>query len=218
MSIYNQKTNFLVLDIETCLSSNNFIFDLSFVVYNRLYGIQQQASYILKENEYKPTFYDKSDKYQKYLQDGIYQKKYFKHVMYEIDQTIKEYNIKYACAYNSEFDFSRIDRLCQIKQIANPLNQLIEIDLYHTACQTLGQQKGFKRFIDKNNIKTEKGNRRSSAQAMYQYITLDPQFIEEHTGYSDLKIEVEILDLILRQKKKMNIERNSKSWKLVQGL
>lgn len=217
MSIYNKKTNFLVIDIETCLVSNNFIFDLSYVVYNRLDKIISQGSYIVKENEYKPTFYDKQDKYNKYLQDGIYNKKYFKHIIYELQQEIYKHNIKYVTAYNSGFDLERIDKLCQIKNIDNPLNSLTELDLYHTACQTLGQQKGFKRFVDRFNIKSDKGNRRSNAQTMYQYITLDPQFIEEHTGYSDLKIEIEILDLILRQKKKMDITRNPKSWKLVQG-
>ena len=217
MSIYNQKTNFLVIDIETCLISNNFIFDLSYVVYNRLQGITQQKSYIVKENEFKPTFYDKQDKYAKYLQDGVYSKKYFKHIMHEMQQEISKNGIRYVAAYNSGFDLERIDRLCAIKRIENPLNSLVEIDLYHTACQTLGQQKGFKRFTDRFNLKSDKGNRRSSAQAMYQYITLDPSFTEEHTGYSDLKIEVEILDLILRQRKKMDVKRNQHSWKLVQG-
>lgn len=217
MSIYNKKTNFLVIDIETCLSSNNFIFDLSYVVYSRLLGTQQQASYIVKENEYKQTFYDKKDKYAKYLQDKVYSKKYFKHIMHEMEKTIKNYDIRYVTAYNSGFDLERINRLCTLKAIDNPLNKLIEMDLYHTACQTLGQQKGFKRFIDRFNIKSDKGNRKSSAQAMYQYITLDPQFIEEHTGYADLQIETQILDLILRQRKKMNINRNSESWRLVQG-
>ena len=90
MSIYNPKTNFLVIDIETCIISNNFIFDLSYVIYNRLNGVSQRGSYIVKENEFKQTFYDKTDKYNKYLQDGIYRKKYFKHIMHELQQEIEK--------------------------------------------------------------------------------------------------------------------------------
>ena len=135
----------------------------------------------------------------------------------DLQQEIEKSNTRYVAAYNSGFDLERIDKLCQIKAIDNPLNKLIEIDLYHTACQTLGQQKTFKRFVDNFNLKSDKGNRRSNAETMFRYITLDPEFIEEHTGYADLDIEIQILDLILRQRKKMDIRRNQHSWKLVQA-
>lgn len=217
MSIYNKKTNFLVIDIETCLVSNNFIFDLSYVVYNRLQGIVESASYIVKENYNKPTFYNKQDKYQEYLDNKVYGVKQFKGIIQDLETLIKQYDLKYVCAFNSSFDLGKIDMLCTRKGIVNPLVNLTEFDLYHTACQTIAQQSLFKKFVDRFNIKSEKGNRKTGAEAIYQYMTANPDFIEEHTGYSDLRIEVEILDLILRQKKKMDIRPNSKAWKLAQG-
>ena len=72
-SIYNAKTSFLVLDIETCKQSNNIIFDIAFSVYNRKEGIKGIAGYIVEENRYEIPYYaDRLKRYDEY----ILQKKY----------------------------------------------------------------------------------------------------------------------------------------------
>lgn len=207
-SIFNVKTRFLVIDIETTLQEK--IFDVSFAVYSRKEGKCGSAGYKIAEHEGE-MFY-KAD-YNKYA----YETENFPRVMAIMAGIIRKYKIEYATAYNSGFDFEKIKEACEKYQIANPLENLKEIDLYHLACQTLGKQKWFKEFVDKNELKTEKGNRKSNAETMYAYMILNPEYKEEHTGLGDIEIEIQILDRVLRQKKKMSIERNKRSWELVQG-
>jgi len=218
MSIFNKKTRFLVLDIETCKQSNEFIFDISFGVYSQSEGKLGSIGYIVKENQKLIPYYeDRLKRYADYINVGKYQVQPFSRIMKTLQGIISKYGVRYATAYNSGFDFSRIENTCKTMEIENPLQALEEMDLYHMACQTLGKQKNYKRFIDSNGLKTEKGNRKSGAESMYQYMEADADFIEEHTGLADIEIEMEILEKVLRQKKKMSTVRNSQSWKLVQG-
>jgi hypothetical protein len=216
-SIYNPKTKFLILDIETT-KQEGYIFDIAFSVYSRQGGTIGSAGYIIKENETRiPWYTDRLTRYEEYKKAGKYKVENFVKVMAIIEKIIDKYQIEYATAYNSGFDFSKIEEACKVMKANNPLKKVKELDLYNMAAQTLGQQKWFKEFIEKNNLKTEKGNRKSGAEAMYAYMIMNADFEEEHTGLADIAIETEILDRVLRQKKKMNTNRNQQAWRLVQG-
>ena len=216
-SIYNAKTKFLILDIETT-REGGYIFDIAFSVYSRKAGTIGSMGYIVAENETRiPWYADRLERYEAYKQAGKYKVEGFAKIMAIISKIIEKYEIEYATAYNSGFDFGKIQIACEALKIENPLQKVKELDLYAMAAQTLGQQKWFKEFAEKHNMKTEKGNRKSSAEAMYAYMILNPNFEEEHTGLADIAIEAEILDRIIRQKKKMNTDRNQQAWRLVQG-
>jgi hypothetical protein len=210
-SIYNVNTKFLVIDIETTLEGQ--IFDIAFAIYSRKEGIIGSAGYFVKEYPKDRAYYKVSYKHRAYKKEP----EPFAKIMAIMAGIIRKYNPDYATAYNSGFDFGKIAEGCNFYKIANPLENLVEVDLYHLACQTLGKQKWFKEFVDKNKLLTPKGNRKSSAEVMYAYMILDPDFEEEHTGLGDIEIEVQILDRVIRQKKKMNLGRNKEAWKIVQG-
>ena len=217
-SIYNKKTRFLIIDIETCKQDNSIIFDLSFGIYSRSEGLIGRVGYIVSENKDSIPYYsDRLKRYDDYLQEGSYHIKSFKDIINILSRMITKYELSYVTAYNSGFDMSRIDSYCNKQGIDNPLNGLIELDLYHMSAQTLGRQKSFKKFIEANNFYTEKGNRSSGAETMYRYIELEPMLQEEHTGYGDILWEANILNRVLRQKQKMDCSRNSQSWRIVQG-
>lgn len=218
-SIYNEKTRFLVVDIETCKQSSDFIFDIAYGVYSRKEGMIGVAGYIVEENrDMIPYYADRLKRYEDYLTSGEYTVKPYARIMAEMAGIIKKYAVSYGVAYNSAFDFSKIKNTCNQSGVYNPLGDLVEIDLYNTACQTLGKQKYYKAFVERNaHLKTEKGNRKTNAETFYGYMTQNPQFIEEHTGRGDVLIEAEILERILRQKKKMDIKPNKKAWRAAQG-
>ena len=69
------------------------------------------------------------------------------------------------------------------------------IDIWTLACQTLCNQKTFKAFYKQM---TEKGNIKSNAEIVYNYINDTTEFQEEHTALSDSIIEAEILQRILK--------------------
>ena len=217
-SIWNKKTRFLIIDIETAKKSNDIIFDLSFGIYSQSEGLIGRTGYIISENKDQIPYYsDRVKRYDDYLQEGSYHIKSFKNIIDILDRMINKYQISYVTAYNSGFDMTRIDNACNKQGIVNPLNGLVELDLYHMSAQTLGRQKSFKKFVEANNFYTLKGNRSSGAETMYRYIELEPKLQEEHTGYGDIAWEANILNRVLRQKQKMDCSRNSHSWKLVQG-
>jgi hypothetical protein len=208
-SIFNVKTRFLIIDIETTLCGK--VFDVSFAIYSRKEGVIGSAGYLVQEYKHLKRFYKAA--YEKYS----YRTECFAKIMKIMEAIINRDKPEYGVAYNSGFDFEKIAEGCNFHKIANPLEKLIEVDLYHLACQTLGRQKWFKEFVDTNKLLTQKGNRKSSAEIMYAYMTLDPMFQEEHTGLGDIEIEIQILERVLRQKKKMSTKRNKESWKIVQG-
>ena len=91
------------------------------------------------------------------------------------------------------------------------------IDLWGFACQVLGKSR-YKKFVDDNNLLTDKGNRKSSAEVMFAYISNNPAFVETHISLDDCYIEKEILIKCLQQKQKYT--RNdfiAHPWRLVQG-
>ena len=98
------------------------------------------------------------------------------------------YGVRYVMAYNSGFDFCKT--ICR-----DLLNEFEFIDLYLMALQTICHQKGFSKFCHENNFRSDKGRGKScatSAEAVYAYITKNPDYIEEHTALADALIEMEI--------------------------
>ena len=220
-SIYNRNTRFLVVDIETAKQDNSFIFDIGFGIYSRADGFLTRQAYIVKENESKIPFYaDRLQRYADYVDNGDYKVKHFRYIMAVIHNMIDKYKPQFLTAYNLGFDFSTIDKVCNRMKIANPLLQLQPFDMWQGACETIGQQKLFKQFVDKHDLrKPVTKNRMSGAETMYRYMTANPHYTEEHTGLGDILIEVEILDRIIRQKKPLSMKWGNKAqaWRLVQG-
>lgn len=216
-SIYNPRTRFLVVDIETPTHPNSLICDISFGIWSRSEGMIMSQGYLVQENRKVATHYKKEGIYMNYLEMGLYTISLLEEIMTDMQNAINEYQPKFATAYNSGFDFPRIRNACKAQRIACPLDSLTEFDLWRGACETLGQQKTFKRWVDANAMRTPKGNRKSGAETMYAYLTLNSNFEEEHTGLADIFIEASILERVQRQKKKLSMITGGNPWKLVQG-
>ena len=72
-------------------------------------------------------------------------------------------------------------------------------------------QKKVKKHI---KVKTKNGQYRKTAEILYQFISGNHDFEEEHTGLADVMIEKEILAYCFRQKKPMRklLFENSKEF------
>lgn len=96
------------------------------------------------------------------------------------------YGVKYVMAYNSSFDFCKT--VCR-----DLLDEFEFIDLYLMALQTITHQKGFDKFCHENNFIAKSGNScATGVEAVYAYMTNNPNFEEEHTALSDAMQEMEI--------------------------
>lgn len=119
------------------------------------------------------------------------------------------YGVKYVMAFNSGFDFCKTP-CCAL------LDEFEFIDIYLMALQTITHQRGFDKFCHENNFRSRSGKTcATSAEAVYAFITSNPDYIEEHTALSDALIEMEIFVRCLRTHK--HFTKNCHAWDCHEG-
>lgn len=208
-----------------------FVYDLGYtiatkkeIVIKRKFLIKEiYTNNFLMDNAY---FKSKKPKYDEMVANNEIEIKPFAEVIKTLQQDINETNASAFCAYNVGFD---LDAIMQTTNLIYPnkfkmifkktksdkfapdtqaflkkyiVKKDIEIiDIWTLACQTLCNQKTFKAFYKQL---TEKGNIKSNAEIVYNYINGTTDFVEEHTALSDSIIETEILQRILRIHQKID--------------
>lgn len=76
------------------------------------------------------------------------------------------------------------------------------VDLWGLACERLINTKSYKDFCFENKLFTNSGRYfKTSAETVFQYVTGNADFVEEHTALADAQIESEILVKCLRKGK-----------------
>lgn len=104
---------------------------------------------------------------------------------------IKRFKISRLFAYNVTFDKNSLLRLFgQEKFEALGLEYC---DIITGILNTRLLTKEYCQFCIDNGFVTEKGNIQTKAEVVYKYLTNCLDFVEEHTGLSDVLIEYEIL-------------------------
>ena len=88
--------------------------------------------------------------------------------------------------------------------------------IWHMACQVLCTQKSYIRFCLENGLTSPSGNIKTSAEAVYAYMTDNAEFSESHTGLRDVLIEVQIMARCFRQHKHMDKAINRSCWRIPQ--
>lgn len=192
--------NILILDTETIGLTSPYVYDIGYVIYDTENDlIVHEKSYIVEQvwhNEmlFNTAYYaDKRPIYISALRGKTAELKKFGHIMQKIGADIKKYNVVGIFAYNSPFDDKAIQFTCKYFGVNNPLNDLPFYDIRAYFVNAYGNSADFKRYCDAEKEYTESGNYSTTAQTAYRYITLNSNFIEQHTALSDSKIELEIL-------------------------
>lgn len=110
-------------------------------------------------------------------------------------------------AYNVRFDLDALDKTARALLGADFFEQVPEVlDLWAAAMSTVCRAARYVRFIAEHGILTEGGNPQTGAEAVYRFITDDPDFEEAHTAAADCEVEAAIFAACLRTKKRMNRE------------
>lgn len=122
---------------------------------------------------------------------------------------IREYNIKFVCAHNARFDnvaMNNIVRWTTKSQIRYFFPYNIEFwDTLRMAREVVAKTPTYRAFCQEHGYMTKHRTPQVqlTAEVLYQYITNNTDFIEEHTGLEDVLIEVEIFKYCRRKHKKM---------------
>lgn len=189
----NKKNIYCTLDTETVggASKPTGMYNLGAVIHDKDGNIFATTSMLVMEH-YEDINKDEYSKknfplYEKWLMDGSISAVATEAEAVSIVRNLcRFYGVKYVMAYNSGFDFCKT--VCR-----DLLDEFEFIDLYLMALQTITHQKGFDKFCHENNLIAKSGNScATGVEAVYAYMTNNPNFEEEHTALSDAMQEMEI--------------------------
>ena len=125
-----------------------------------------------------------------------------------MEQDCKEYNVKIACAHNALFDnraLNTTQRYITTSKYRYFLPYGVEWwDTLKMARKVLKSDENYGEFCYSHDYLTKKGQRRYTAEIIYQWLKNDENFTESHTGLEDVKIEREIFEYLIRAEKEID--------------
>ena len=125
-----------------------------------------------------------------------------------IEQDCKEYDVKIACAHNALFDnraLNTTQRYITTSKYRYFLPYGVEWwDTLKMARKVLKSDENYGEFCYSHDYLTKKGQRRYTAEIIYQWLKNDENFTESHTGLEDVKIEREIFEYLIRAEKEID--------------
>lgn len=189
MKIDKRLAKRLILDTETTL--NKEVFDIAWLVCDKYSRIYEQREFLVQENFNKTFFYEnKRPLYVEKIENLSLRILPKAEILEILLKDIATYDAQ-VYAYNSDFDQNALNGLWGYEVQMN--------DIFPYA-YNIATQKSYLR----ENRRTEKGNMTMNAENIYQYISFNNDFEEEHTALSDCYIEMAILLKALRQHKKVD--------------
>ena len=222
----SRKKYYMILDVETANSTDDaLVYDIGYTIVDRKGKVYEEKSYVIydifvleKELMQSAYYAEKIPLYEEKLKEGKAVMKNLQTVMWEIRKKIKDYKITKVGAYNASFDYRALNttlRYTTKSKYRYFLPYGVQMFcIWHMACQLIMTQKYYFHFAETHNLFSEKGNLITNAEVCYRYLIGDINFEEEHTGLEDVKIEREIFNRILRQKKKVDWDINRTCWRI----
>jgi DNA polymerase III alpha subunit (gram-positive type) len=170
--------------------------------------IVKEKSYLVRKffnNKYIMLSTFSATKYPNYFEKLDTDKRYkvysVNEISKDIDKIISRYGIKIMVAHNGNFDKTAMTRLFDDFGVDNPFENIHLLDTMELS-KVITFSKDYANYCiahkDRlNSVKdscfiTNSGRVRTTAQAIYCYISNNSEFEEAHTGLEDIDIEIEI--------------------------
>jgi DNA polymerase III alpha subunit (gram-positive type) len=142
-----------------------------------------------------PDYFEKLDNDKRYKTMSV------NDISKDIEKTISRYSIKIMVAHNGNFDKTAMARLFEDFGVDNPFENIDLLDTMELS-KIITFSKDYANYCIENKDRlnsmkdscfiTNSGRVRTTAQAIYCYISNNSQFEEAHTGLEDIDIEIEI--------------------------
>lgn len=116
----------------------------------------------------------------------------FGYITQEMCRDFKRYQVERAFAFNSGFDDRVFTFNCDWFRCINPFDTVPISDIRGFVHEFIVGQKYFE-FCDTYGKYTDSANYSTTAETVYEFITDNPDFTEEHTALADSEIELQIL-------------------------
>lgn len=224
----------ILIDTETTGAMNfPLIYDFGAIIFNtKTFEVLEKINYFiedmfLEQQVVMQSAYYKNKFPQYYKKIALRQvpMKPFAYVRAVVLNAMKKYNVKTVMAYNCDFDKKATNSTREFltnkkEKYFFPYGTEYEC-IWNMACQTIGSSTDFVKWALANNkTKVKSGNIETSAEVMYQFLTGNTGFIEEHTALSDCEIELEIYKACMRFENANEIDRGiyKMCWRLPQAV
>lgn len=213
--IDRRKSYFITFDTETANSLEcPLMYDLGFAVHDKQGNIYETYSLVIadiycdeKELMKSAYYVNKIPQYEIGLKTGqrkIVSAETAKRIL---TNTARKYNVKAIIAHNARFDYrstSTTIRYITKSKIRYFLPYGVPLwDTLEMAKSVVKNKPTYKIFCEKKGYLTKNGQVRLTAEILYQFISGEEDFIEQHQGLEDVLIEKEIFQYCMRQHKKM---------------
>lgn len=177
--------------------------------------VVKEKSYLVRKffnNKYIMLSTFSATKYPSYFEklenDKRYKTMSVKDISQDLEKIINRYSIKIMVAHNGKFDQTAIARICEEFGTNNPMKKLDLLDTMEMS-KVITFSKEYANYCIENKDRlnsinesafiTNSGRVRTTAQAIYSYLTNNPEFEEAHTGLEDIDIEIEIFKESLKR-------------------
>ena len=223
-----KKEMYLVIDTETCNTLEQPMpYDIGYAITDRYGNIALERSFVVaemfldrKDLMQSAYFAEKIPMYWEDIKNGKRVVKSIFNIRKQIHADMKEFGVKKVGAYNMGFDkraLNNIIRYCSKSLIRWFFPFGTEyFCIWNMACQVLLNSTSYVKFAIQNGLQSEKGNLLTSAESCYKWLKNKVNFIEEHTGLEDVRIEVEIMAKCFSTHRKMDKSIYSACWRLPQ--
>lgn len=192
--------NVIIFDTETTSLDKPFCYDVGYMIYNTdTQEVQKEAHYVIEQTWHNLPLFESAyykEKRPLYIQLMRSKKAVLNkwgYVMRAMYRDIKEYEITDGYAYNSDFDDKVFTFNCDWFKCNNPLETVAIHDIWGYASQFITNTNNYRDFCEQQQLFTDTGNYKGSAEAVYRYITNLTDFEEAHMGLMDVEIEAYIL-------------------------
>lgn len=215
MTIDKRKSYYLTIDTETANGLDDpMMYDLGGAIHDKCGRVYETFSFVIYDvfcadrALFNTAYYaEKRPMYEAQIAAGqrkivsIYTARKY------VADLCKKYNVKAIIAHNARFDYRSTNYT--VRYVTKSKTRYFlpyGVPMWDTlkmAQDTICQQPTYRRWCERNGYCLKNGKPRATAEILYQYITQNTDFVEEHTGLEDVLIEKEIFVKCMAQHKKM---------------
>lgn len=191
--------NIVIFDTETTSLEKPFCYNIGYVIANvETQEILLKRDFVCEQVWHNPMLFTTayySNKRPIYIEAMRSRKTImdkFGYICQRMIRDFRNYEVEFAFAFNSPFDEKVFDFNCDWFKCNNPFDNITIKDIRGFAHHFLVDD-DYIEWCEENEKFTDSGNYSTTAEALYQYITANIDFVEDHTALSDSLIEMEIL-------------------------
>jgi hypothetical protein len=215
MTIDKRKNYYLTIDTETANGLDDpMMYDLGGAIHDKCGRVYETFSFVIYDvfcadrALFDTAYYAaKRPMYEAQIAAGQRKIVSIYTARKQVADLCKKYNVKAIIAHNARFDYRSTNYT--IRYVTKSKTRYFlpyGVPMWDTlkmAQDTICQQPTYRRWCERHGYCMKSGKPRATAEILYQYITQNVDFIEDHTGLEDVLIEKEIFAKCMRQHKKM---------------